>query len=135
MNATISLVKPDRYTGTRRVYQGDGDACAGGDHAVGRAYESAYLSDYNGHGLCAYVLTFVTYNEHEDEMYEVVQAYTIGPAILEDGIWRPDDSADIIYEYPHAVAWTDQSLAQAACDKNAAVDLSYCLHLRGRNAS
>lgn len=129
----------DPHTGTRRITVGSfPEGGVHGDYTAGDHYVSAlYVSD-DGHG-CAEIDVYVEHagrdiEDFEDDGYPfaVVEMATIGEAVYEDGNVRPDDSADISYEYPFPVDFRTLDEAQAAADRHGNIDQSYALYLRKR---
>lgn len=131
MLITDTPTTPDTETGTRRLDLWSGDPVSVGaspDNSVGTGYSARYLSDAEGAGLCADIAVYVI--EDESGTFGVEEMATIGQAELEDGIWRPDDSADITYEWASVRVFDTEEAAQAECDRLGQVDQSFALYLR-----
>lgn len=128
---TDTPTNPDERTGTRRLDLWSGSAEGGsyGDMARGTAYSARYLSDMDGGG-CAEIAVYPI--ECEDGTFGVEEMATIGPAVEEDGIWRPDDSADITYEWASDRVFMSIGDAQGFADRYGPEDQSYALYLRPR---
>lgn len=121
-------------TGTRRLslWRSTANGSSHGDQARGYAREAVYLSD--DEAGCAEVSIYVVENMDGGEpcaSYGVEERATIGAAIFEDGSWRADDSADIIYDWADALTYDTLESAQAAADRCGTLDLSWALNLRG----
>jgi hypothetical protein len=134
MNAQLmGASATDARTGTRRLdlwRENCGTSGAYGDMARGDAYTARYLSDHADAGLCAEIAVFPV--EYEDGTYGVEECATIGRAMLEDGVWRPDDSADTTYESPDVRVFSTLESAQLAAADFGQRDYSFALYLRGR---
>lgn len=121
----------DPNTGTRRLSlwiigcEGSGTY---GDDARGTAYESLYVSD-DGAG-CAEI---AVYPVEAEWGWDVCEQATIGAAVTEDDCTRPDDQADIAYEYPHALVIESLEEAQRIAKRLGSQDYSYALNLRRRD--
>lgn len=126
---TDSPTNPDSTTGTRRLDLWSESAEGGGhgDLARGTAYSARYLSD--DEAGCAEVAIYPELAE--DGSYEVVSSATIGRAVLEDGVWRPADDAEIEYEYLNTMTLTLEQ-AQSYADQRGQEDISHALYLRKR---
>lgn len=127
-------------TGTRRVCVSEEiEGGAHGDYAVGDHYVTAlYVSD-DGH-MCAEIDYYVEQAardipdfDDEGHPFAVVERATIGGVVEEDGYIRPDDSADITYEYPFPVDFRTIEEAQAAADEFGSRDQSFALNLRRKD--
>ncbi len=127
---TDSPTNPDPKTGTRRLDLWREDVSGGqwGDMARGYGYSARYLSD-DEHG-CADIGVYPV--EYEDGSFGVDETATYGRAVLEDGIWRPDDSAEISYEGGSALAFDTLEAAQKEAERLGKIDQSYALYLRKR---
>lgn len=127
---TDSPTNPDPQTGTRRLdlWRESSGGGTYGDQARGNAYSARHLSD-DEHG-CAEIGVYPI--ECDDGGYGVEEMTTIGSAVLEDGIWRPDDSADISYDWADVRVYETLEQAQHAADRLGQVDYSYCLYLRAK---
>jgi hypothetical protein len=119
----------DPHTGTRRLDLWRQDATGGqwGDDARGDGYSSRYVSD-DGHG-CAEV---DVYPVEAEWGWDVCEQTTAGRAMRDepDGMPRPDDAADIEYEYPHALIISSLEEAQKLAEYYGRRDYSYALDLR-----
>ncbi len=127
---TDTPTNPDPETGTRRIDLWRESTSGGqwGDMARGYGYSARYLSD-DEHG-CAEIGVYPV--EYEDGSFGVDEMSTYGRAILEDGIWRPDDDAEISYEGGSALAFDTLEAAQKEADRLGQIDQSYALYLRKR---
>ena len=124
----------DPETGSVRLYVDTVDAASyAGDNARGEAINALYISSDGDRGACAEILTHVV--EYDDGSFGVDEMVTIGRAMLEDGNWRPDDSADIDYDYASALAYATLEDAQRDCDRLGARDASFALYLRAHEES
>ena len=127
----------DPTTGTRRLdlWSESVDGGGYGDLARGTAYSSRYLSDRDGDGSCAEIAIYPQLAEGDgaegEDIYDVIEQTTIGPATRDepDSPWRPDDSADIHYEYLNTVALTLEE-AEAFTKRRGELDSSWCIYLR-----
>jgi hypothetical protein len=126
----------DPRTGVRRTdlwiigCEGSG---AYGDNARGDAYESSYVSD-DGYGA-AVIAVFPTLEAWGWDVCEMTTAgkavyINHGNAIDVQLEIRPDDQADISYEYPHALVIGSFDEAQAIAKRLGSQDYSYALNLR-----
>jgi hypothetical protein len=127
---TNTPTNPDPKTGTRRVNLWRESAAGGqwGDNARGYGYSARYVSD-DGYG-CAEISVYPV--EYEDGTFGVDEMATIGRAVTEDGIVRPDDSADISYEGGSALAFATLEDAQREADRLGQEDQSFATYLRKR---
>jgi hypothetical protein len=118
----------DPRTGVRRLNLWAYD-CEGsdsyGDNARGYAYESSYVSD-DGYGA-AEVAVFPTCEEWG---WDVCEMTTAGEAVREGDVVRPSDSADVTYDYPHALVIDSLEEAQRIAERIGSTDYSYALNLR-----
>lgn len=123
----------DPQTGTRRLDLWHESATGGqwGDMARGYGYSATYLSD-DEHG-CAEVGVYPV--EYEDGTYGVEGTTTIGRAVQGDGVWYPDDSADISYEGGSMLTFRTLEDAQAEADRLGQIDQSHALYLRSGGSS
>lgn len=127
---TDAPTNPEPRTGTRRLDLWRENTSGGqwGDMARGYGYSARYLSDdENG---CAEIGVYPVV--YEDGTYGVDETSTCGAAILEDGIWRPDDSADISYEGGSPLAFDTLEDAQKEAEYIGTRDQSFALYLRKR---
>lgn len=117
----------DDVTGTRRIWLDMEDpSTLSPDDQVGYATSSRYLSD-NGAG-CADLSVYPVALDDGD--FDVCAMWTIGRTSSDKDGPRPDDSADIQYEYPFTMSFETVEDAQRAARKYGREDMSYCLYLR-----
>jgi hypothetical protein len=129
---TSTPTNPDPKTGTRRLDLWRESTAGGqwGDQAVGYGYSARYVSD-DGHGCAEVGIYPVLY---EDGSYGVDEQTTIGRAVTENGVVRPDDQAEISYEGGSALAFTTLEDAQREADRLGQQDQSFAIYLRERSA-
>ena len=127
---TNSPTNPDPQTGTRRLdlWCEIAEAAANGDMRAATATARA-ISPTTSTGAPR---SASTPSSTEDGSFGVDEMATYGRAILEDGIWRPDDCADISYEGGSALAFDTLEDAQREADRLGQIDQSYALYLRGK---
>lgn len=136
---TNSPTNPDPTTGTRRLDLWSDSAEGGsyGDNARGTAYSARYLSDREGDGLCAEVAIYPVLADDKgpegEDIYDVIEQATIGKATQDEGSWRPDDSADIEYEWLNTMALTLEQ-AEAFAKQRGEQDQSFAIYLRPKES-
>lgn len=109
-----------------------------GDLARGVAYSARYLSTDFERGKCAEISTYVIETDDPDVehgRFAVERRIEIGDAVLEDGVWRPNDSAIIDYEWAgNAIPFDTVEGAQRECDRIGVIDQSHALYLREKSS-
>jgi hypothetical protein len=119
----------DPSTGVRRLDLWRESSAGGqwGDNARGDGYTSCYVSD-DGHG-CAEI---AVYPVLEPWGWDVREQTTAGRAVRDDpdADPRPDDQAEITYDYPHPYVIDSEAEAQRIAERIGRQDYSYALNLR-----
>jgi hypothetical protein len=93
-------------------------------------YSARYLSDVDGDGYCAEVSIYPV--GARDGSFGVESRVTIGEATRDEpeALWRPDDCADIEYEWASDLAYETLDSAQEAADRLGQEDWKQYLYLR-----